>query len=72
MICRTPSLSSSDLSFERGTAVDSSIHLDGVIEKFNLEYFADPQIGPSYIVNSSTYLDVIDGHLLIEVHMINT
>ena len=72
MICRTPSLSISDLSFERGTVVDGSIHLDGVIEKFNLEYFADPQIGPSYIVNSSTYLDVIDGHLLIEVHMINT
>ena len=72
MICRTPSLLNADLSFERGTTVDSSIHLDGVIEKFNLEYFADPQIGPSYIVNSSTYLDVIDGHLLIEVHMIYT
>ena len=70
MICRTPSLSNAVLSFERSTAVDSSIHLDGVTEKFNLEYFADPKIGPTYIVNSSTYLDVIDGHLLIEVQML--
>ena len=66
IVCKTPSLSVAEMEHvhieTRGTIV-----LDGVKKTFVLKYFKDPEIGSTDLVNSSTILNVENGHLFIEV-----
>ena len=66
IVCKTPSLDITEMTHAQ-IETRGAIVLDGVKQTFVLHYFMDPEIGPADAVNSSTILDVVNGHLFIEV-----
>ena len=66
VLCKTPSLILAGIKHSK-TETRGSVVLDGVKKTFVLDYYTDPDIGSTDSINSSTILEVVNGHLFIEV-----